>query len=347
MRALAAFLFCLATPALAQDWATRDLCYSAPQPVTAEDLAPFEPAALEAEAARIANPRGRFWQIDHPGGGVSHLWGTMHVSLAPVLDLPDALTTAIEEARIVAVEVDYTYPDRASMAERFNEPERYRDAGDAFLPEAALDLSFLGPEVEAALIERLGGGEFGEEMLYVMSYAGLAEQILSDPCEDFSAGVIPSQDSYIQTLAHIAGAELRGLEDASEFVRDLSTDDDTARAIIALYAAYLPPPDRLENYNAVVQLYLEGRLGMMAAWEKALQQDTYGAAGLEYLERADAYLLALRNRRFLDRIAPELASGGVVLAVGAAHLSGDTGLVEMLRRDGYTVTRMPLPGEAP
>ncbi len=347
MHRLAALLILLAPPAFAQDWATREVCFSDPQPVTAEDVLPHDLAALEAEAARIPNARGRLWRIDHPSGGTSHLWGTMHVSLAEVLDLPDVLKAAIESARLVAIEIDFTYPDRSAMDERYDEPGRYRGAGDAFLPEKALDLSYLGSTIEAAVIQHLAGSDYGEELLYVMTYAGLAEHLLSDPCEAFVSGVIPAQDNFIQTLAHIAGVELRGLESPSELIADLAKDPETAKAMIALYASFLPPPERLQNFNASVQLYLEGRLGLMTAWEAAHMRATYGPQGIEALDRTDAYLLTLRNERFVTRIADELAAGGVVLAVGAGHLPGETGLVELLRAKGHTVTRIPLLGEQP
>jgi uncharacterized protein YbaP (TraB family) len=39
-----------------------------------------------------------------------------------------------------------------------------------------------------------------------------------------------------------------------------------------------------------------------------------------------------------DRGEPILARGNVFMAVGALHLIGDEGLVELLRKKGYTVT---------
>ena len=331
----------------AQDWATREVCFSDPQPVTAADVVPHDLDRLEAEAAQIANSVGRLWRIESTDGAVSHLWGTMHNAHPQVLDLPEALELAIRNARLVAVEIDFTYPDRATMATRYNEPERYREATNAFLPEDPLDLSYLGADVEAAVFDRIGGGDYGEELLYIMTYAGLAEHLLADPCEDFTTGVIPHQDTYIQTLAHISGAELTGLEDPSDFIKDLANDPGTAKAIIATYAAYLPAPTRTENFNAAVQLYLEGRIGLMATWEAAHLKATYGAYGATALKGTDDYLITHRNKRFLTRIAPELATGDAVIAVGTFHLPGENGLVEMLRREGYTVTRLALPGEAP
>jgi uncharacterized protein YbaP (TraB family) len=39
-----------------------------------------------------------------------------------------------------------------------------------------------------------------------------------------------------------------------------------------------------------------------------------------------------------DAALPLLAEGGLFVGVGAGHLSGPEGLVELLRQSGYTVT---------
>ena len=336
-----------AAPVFAQDWATRDLCFADPAPITAELAEPHDLAVLTAEATLIANPIGKFWRIEHPSGAQSHLWGTMHVAHPVVLDLPDAAKEAIDDARIVALEIDYTYPDRDEIFTRYDAPGRYRDAGDPFAAQEMLDLSYLGAAAESWVLDRLDNMGTGEDGLFILTYAGLAELLLSDPCDDFMASIIPHQDNLIQTYAHIAGAEVRGLEAPNEFLTDLADDPDTAKAVVAVYASYLQPEDNAQAFNAFIQLYREGRLGLMAAWDAAHLQLVYPLDGLSALQKTDAYLLSARNERFLSRIDAELEDGGVFIAVGAGHLPGETGLVERLRAGGYTVTRIPLPGEAP
>jgi hypothetical protein len=49
-------------------------------------------------------------------------------------------------------------------------------------------------------------------------------------------------------------------------------------------------------------------------------------------------LLDQRNRRMADRMAPLLKQGGAFIAVGAAHLPGETGLLRLLEKAGYRVT---------
>ncbi len=348
MKQVAFFLTSLlaASPGLAQDWATRDLCFSDPAPISAEVAKPHDLSVLSAEATLIANPVGKFWRVEHPSGALSHLWGTMHVAHPVVLDLPDVAKTAINEARVVALEIDFTHPDRDAIYAGYDAPGRYRDAGDPFAAQDMLDLSYLGVNVESWVLDRLDSMGVGEDGLFVLTYGGLAELLLSDPCDDFTTGVIPYQDNLIQTYAYIAGAEVRGLEAPGEFLTDLADDPDTAKAIVAVYSSYLQPPANAPAFNAFIQLYREGRLGLMAAWDAAHMQMVYPREGLSVLQRTDAYLLAARNERFLSRISSDLETGDVFMAVGAGHLPGETGLVEGLRARGYTVTRIPLPGEA-
>ena len=45
-----------------------------------------------------------------------------------------------------------------------------------------------------------------------------------------------------------------------------------------------------------------------------------------------------RNHTMAERAAPILAEGNVFMAVGALHLPGPEGVVELLRGKGFTVT---------
>ena len=53
-----------------------------------------------------------------------------------------------------------------------------------------------------------------------------------------------------------------------------------------------------------------------------------------------AELVGGRNRAWLGRLEPALARGGAFVAVGALHLPGADGLVQLLRDRGWTVTRV-------
>jgi uncharacterized protein YbaP (TraB family) len=49
-------------------------------------------------------------------------------------------------------------------------------------------------------------------------------------------------------------------------------------------------------------------------------------------------LLTRRNARMATRLGPILKDGGAFIAVGAAHLPGESGLLNLLEKAGYRVT---------
>jgi len=47
-----------------------------------------------------------------------------------------------------------------------------------------------------------------------------------------------------------------------------------------------------------------------------------------------------RNERMLDRIIPYLKDGSAFIAVGALHLAGEKGLLQMLKKKKYIITQI-------
>lgn len=350
MRAAASLLFStlFAASAQAQDWATIENCTVDTPAIHEAVFAPSDFATLAAKAAQIPNSTGKFWQITSPEGNVSHLWGTFHSADPLILTLPTPVIDAIQSARVVAVEVDFTLKSRQAYRDAQMMEGRFKDASDPFDFEPGDGtIAGLSPEVSSWVRDRAFELGWTEDFDLVLSLPGIAELLLSDPCEDFVEGIYPIQDDYIQLLGRMAGASVLSLENSDEFVTYLAENQDTARAIIATYAAYLMPVTSNAERATSYALYQQGLLGVGAVWDAAFQQQVYGPGAADTLRLTDAYLLDERNQTFLARAAQDLAQGGTFMAVGSAHLPGENGLVALLRGAGYTVTRIPLPGEAP
>lgn len=350
MRTAAGLVFAsfIAAPALAQDWATREVCTVDEPRIHEEVFAPESLADLEQAAESIPNSLGKFWQITAPSGAISHLLGTFHSSDPLILALPDKVTSIIDSSRVVAVEIDFTHPDRQSYRDAQLMEGRFSEASDPFSFSPG-DGTVAGLPLEISHWVRDRAIELGwtEDFDLIMSLPGIAEMLLSDPCEDFTQGILPIQDDYIQLLGRLGGARILSLESPDEMIVDLGADEETALAIIATYAAYLQPADSNAERSTSFALYLQGRLGVMSGWDRIYQQSIYGSRGQELLERTDDYLLEIRNRRFVERLSRELSEGEAFIAVGSAHIPGESGLVALLRASGYTVTRIQLPGESP
>ncbi|KNG94280.1 TraB/GumN family protein [Pseudaestuariivita atlantica] len=348
MRHLVLAALILAWPALAaaQHWATREVCTVDTPAIHADLFTAPGIDALREQARQIPNNTGRYWQITAPSGAVSHLHGTFHTSDRHILDLPPRVRADIARSRLVAVEVDFTAPTRRHIRALGDRDQIWRDARSNF----KFDTVGLPPRITSMIRSRTSGLGWTPEAPDYLTFGGLAELLLPDPCSDFTAGVIPFQDALIQTLGHIAGADLLGLEPRDAFRATLDRRDrqDTAIAILAVYGAYLTPMTDNRPRATNIAMYLRGELGLMSLTDRAFLQTQFGQAdGSQLQSIVDDYMLRERNETFLATARDALDTGGVFMAIGSAHLPGTTGMIELLRAAGFTVTRIPLPGEAP
>lgn len=329
----------------AQAWATRALCDPPRIAVHDEVFGPDGLDELTRRAEKIPNATGRLWRVTAPGGGISHLWGTMHSSHQSVLDMPGAVLAALKDARTVALEIDPRFADRASF-------DRFMRGDNIFRPLRSnfrfADLG-LPRQIERHLGNRLVSLGWSRDSVQSLTFGALAELMLFDPCEDFAGGVLPTQDSYIQTLAHIAGQTILPLEDSSRLSIKLNApgNEALARAIIGTYGVYLLPGATPEGRATAFALYQQGRIGVTMAWDQAHVTAALGEEGPALYARMTDYLVDERNVDFVEAALDGLTTGGVFVAVGNFHLPGDRGMIALLRTRGFDVTRVPLPGEAP
>lgn len=94
-----------------------------------------------------------------------------------------------------------------------------------------------------------------------------------------------------------------------------------------------------EVHTAMVDSYLEGDLNRLK--EQAEEQMS------ELTPEIRRYFtyqgIDLRNQRMMETLLSQLGNQRVFVAVGALHLPGDLGLINLLREQGYELNPMPLP----
>lgn len=331
-------------PAIAQDWITPEACEvtkAVPDP-TLLDAADQE--EIRANAAAISNGVGRLWQVTSPQGQVSHLWGTFHSSDRLILDLPPELTALLAEARVLVLEYDPVAASRTVLEERLLQAGTWMAPSDPPYEKTFLDGRVL--DWATARVTSVAGDD---RALAALTDAGLAMLLLSDPCEDFAAGVFPIQDFRLYLAAYEAGLPVAGLESWDAFLSEMSQSDrqQAARAIAEIYGSYLNPQRFSAGRAGSMALYLQGRTADLMAWNQLYLDHFFGrekAAKLAAL--ANGYLLEDRTRIFLRGLRKPLDQGAALIAVGAFHLPGKTGLISLLRAGGYRVERVATAGEA-
>ena len=313
-------LLALAPPAFASDCGGVDLSADA-------SIKPD----WRAHADALVNGEGLLWRIDKPDLAPSYLYGTMHSTVDGPMRLARQAAPYAEQARVIATELGDLDPAKkieigATMLRAALSPD-----ADTF---AGLIEGQDAKRVEAMLAAKGTPAVMAHHLkLWLLTVAASLPK-----CE--LEGQAENRPEVDQSFAEIGAAHhipVVGLETVDEQMRVL------AAITPALAAAQLKAMARGGGladggYATLLSLYDQKKpaaaLAVLDAAPGVSAEER--AASAELMRR----LLADRNDVMAARAAPLLAKGGVFIAVGALHLSGKRGLIELLRASGYRVSKV-------
>ncbi len=300
------------------------------------------PAGTEAElaerAAGMPFGTGRVWRVSG-AGGESLLYGTIH-SADPNIRIPMPVREAVAEARTVLVEVT---TEEQARAEALMQTD----------PTSIMDMT--GPGLQS----RLSTKEW-EAFTRNLQPFGIPPQIADrlkpwfamtlvalPPCElAMAAGGAPAIDLRVEDLALDNGVAVKGLEEAAEVIGildGLPPEDTLDMLRLALVTVDLADP----TFITLVEFYEQGRIAEIWAMSQWMAEREVGLADAQRMaDITEEALLVRRNRNWMPAIEAAIDAGDAVVAVGALHLGGEDGLLQLLTEAGYDVERLPVDGEA-
>ena len=316
-------------PAHASDAA----CHGENLLVAMEAEKPEELAEIRAEAAKVPNGQGIFWKIEKDGLKPSHLLGTMHVTDPRVLTMPKGAREAAAAADVVVIESDEILDEKKAAASLLMHPEltMFTDGKSVKDHLDAEDMK----KLEAGLKERgLALGAVARMKPWI-----LASFVALPACElSRKAAGASFLDKQIAEDAVKAGKPVAGLEslvEQLEAMADLPVDFHF-KALIETIAL----GDKMEDViETMTELYLAGDIGMTMPMLKAVAPTEDGEDESAYAA-FETRIVRDRNLVMAEGSKPHLEKGNAFIAVGALHLPGEEGLIELIRKKGYTVTRM-------
>ncbi|MEH6632493.1 MAG: TraB/GumN family protein [Halopseudomonas aestusnigri] len=280
-------------------------------------------------AEETLNGHGLFWKLEREGREPSYLLGTMHVSDKRVLKLKDEVEPYIIKASVLYLEIDLT---QREMREAHN--ARLRDDG------RTLD-EVLPPDIYEKVKEISKAHKIEEKQLKQLELWAvypIVKSMPSNPGQDGQESADLPLDFQLGQLAALNSVEVKGLET----VRDqLSVFRDRDHKIYydAIVRA-LENPDAVENSVEMLEKYIQWYIDRDTnAFYISLLDDLKAEPPEMYniwVER----LLNKRNLIMANGMARGLVRGNSFTAVGALHLPGEKGLLNILTDRGYKVTRL-------
>jgi hypothetical protein len=325
---LLATLFAV-SPARASDTA----CHGENLLVAMEKEKPEELASIRAEAAKTPNGQGIFWKVEKQGLKPSYLLGTMHVTDPRVLTMPKGAREAADAADVVVIESDEILDEKKAAASLLMHPELTMFT-DGKSVKDHLDTDEM-KKLETGLKERgLALGAVARMKPWI-----LASFVALPACElSRKAAGASFLDKQIAEDAVKAGKPVAGLEtlvEQLEAMADLPVDFHF-KALIETIAL----GDKMEDViETMTELYLAGDIGMTMPMLKAVAPSAPGEDESAYAA-FETRIVRDRNLVMAEGSKQHLEKGNAFIAVGALHLPGEEGLVELIRKQGYTVTRI-------
>lgn len=276
-------------------------------------------AALPVQAAERFG-EGLLWRIEGKGVPASHVFGTIHLADTRVTTLPPPVEQAFGQSRSLTIEAGLDPANIVAVANRMI----YSDGRS--LPGVA------GEDLYKQAVALTDGLGLPEPLARQFKPWALA-LMLSAPQQD-PASVL---DYLLARRAQEQGKtvlELESLDEQASLFDGMTEADQLAllRHAVSNYG-------RLDKDTArLVDVYLKRDLAAM--WRISEESSSTSADAKRVNEVFAQRLIYDRNARMVERMEASLAQGSAFVAIGALHLYGDRGVLALLERRGYTVTRV-------
>ncbi len=289
-------------------------------------------ARLEAEAAKTPNGDYRLWKIEKTGIKPSFLFGTMHLTDPRVINLTPEARTAFDRADTVVIESTEIIDQKAAALAMLGRPELIM-----FTDQTTLT-SLLTKNDAEKLNKGLTARGIPLVTVNKMRPWMISSMIALPACEmQRKKGGAPFLDIKLAQDAKAAGKKIDGLETIGEQINAMNSVpmDLQMRSLVEMVAMGDKMDDIMET---MIALYVEGRPGLIMPFMKSLSDKGMASMSDEAYGKFEEIMVNARNKVMAARAEKILGEGNAFIAVGALHLPGDKGLVELFRQAGYVVT---------
>jgi hypothetical protein len=265
-----------------------------------------------------------FWEITSPDlSAPSYLFGTFHLMGSRYIDSLTNVMAKFDSSEAFAGEIVFDsamIPNmmRASLMKdttlnQLLSPETYQQTAQWLKELSGFELRFFDRMNPMAI------------QILIMSLLQ-QKHYPSDPRLD------TPMDLYFQNLSKSAGKPVTGLETFEDQIYALYGQFSYSR-LAEILTVFVQERDSAKS--ELLQMNRHYREGNLTKMEEMLRTHYY-------YDSETAVMADDRNKKWMEKIPALLKEQSTFIAVGALHLAGENGLVNLLRKKGYTVTPLAL-----
>lgn len=259
------------------------------------------------------NAQTLLWQMSKNGKPKGYIFGTMHTSLSETDSLYPQISSCIKACDEYYMEADMNQANALFLL------------GKAFMSNNTKLSDLISQEDYEMVNESLkrkgyNAGMFDRIQPYFL-YGLLSQMDSSDEKVNLDEII----DIRLANKAKEMGVKVKGLESMGEQMESISKIpyNEQAKALVSYLKTEQENPNELDEMLELYQLGNIDSLYQMAA--NSMSNDEM------------KYLLIDRNVRMADRIEKYAKKKRIFVAVGAAHLGGVNGVLNLLKQKGFTI----------
>ncbi|MEL6503396.1 MAG: TraB/GumN family protein [Pseudomonadota bacterium] len=287
------------------------------------------------EAATQPYGKGIYFSVSKPGVAPSIVMGTVHITDPRIADLPPAVEKALNGADVVALEItEQLFPQKAAALTMQNMGKLFYTDGTTLTDKLS------EADGEAVKKAALAMGMPWSTTSKIRPFFLMAMMSLPACERARDAAGLPGLDDKLGKQALKAGKSVVGLEN---FVGQLEAvnalPEKMMLDVLVEWANMSASAD--DVLETMVQFYLNGETGML--WSMMNRLTPQGFSEQSQLAKNAAFqriMLDKRNVTMADGSAKLIDAGNAFIAVGALHLPGEKGLLNLLAQRGYTIKRI-------
>lgn len=255
-----------------------------------------------------------FWEISGKDlKEPSFLFGTIHLICPKDVNYPSLLPEKLAVSKELYLEIDMDDPElMAAMSKN------------------------MGMKYETRLSQLLSEEDYGLVSQFFKDSVGLNVSLFNQTKPFFLSSILFNRilgcqpESYelnLMGMAHKEGKEVKGLETIEQqlAIFDSIPYQKQAEMLLSLIRDL---PKAKEEFGQLVEVYKSQDIEKLRLISQESEFD---------FQSQEEILLNARNRTWIQKIKKLINKQSTFFAMGAAHLGGKEGVIELLRQEGYIV----------
>jgi len=285
------------------------------------------------QAQATENGSGLLWKIEKDGQEPSFLFGTIHLTSPEVTVVPANVQAALDRTQVLVIETTGLLDPAAMQMALLGKPEltTFTDGStlDKLLDEKDLGTLKAGLDkrgIHLGLVSRM-------KPWLIMGMVALPDCEMAN--KQSGAEIL---DITLARQAQAKGKPVLGLEELTEqfdAMNSLPIDFQLNGLITTIKMGDMIP----DIMATMTDLYLQGEIAQIMPMLSAAAPAGLDEEAEDYAEFEER-IIRIRNHVMAERAVPIINKGSAFIAVGALHIPGEEGVVALLRKSGYTVSRV-------